>query len=44
MWTLMWMSQGYGKPGEEKKVQNIKDVAWFTKDPVYGDEGPVLDV
>jgi len=34
----------YGKKGEEKKVQGIRELGWFEKDPVYGDEGPVLDV
>ena len=35
----------YGKKGEELKVQQIKNIPWFTKDPVYGSErGPVLDV
>lgn len=32
----------YGKSGEEGKIEAIKDVAWFTKDPIYGDEGPVF--
>ncbi|EMC96684.1 hypothetical protein BAUCODRAFT_69404 [Baudoinia panamericana UAMH 10762] len=34
----------YGKPGEEGKVAKIKNLPWFTRDPVYGDEGPVLNV
>jgi uncharacterized protein YjlB len=34
----------YGKKGEEAKVQGIKNLSWFEKDPVYGDKGPVLDV
>lgn len=33
----------YGKKGEEEKVEAIKRVKWFDKDPVYGDEGPALD-
>lgn len=33
----------YGKCGEGKKVEGIKKVEWFKKDPIYGDEGPVLD-
>jgi uncharacterized protein YjlB len=33
----------YGKPGEEIKVQGIKDLPWFERDPIYGDEGPCLD-
>jgi uncharacterized protein YjlB len=32
----------YGKKGEEEKVDSIKRLKWFTKDPIYGDEGPVL--
>jgi len=34
----------YGKAGEEKKIEGIKGLPWFERDPVYGDEGPVLDV
>ena len=34
----------YGKKGEEGKIDGIKRVEWFKRDPVYGDEGPVLDV
>jgi len=34
----------YGKPGEEGKVEAIKKLGWFERDPVYGDEGPVFDV
>lgn len=33
----------YGRPGEEGKVKGIKGLGWFERDPVYGDEGPVLD-
>ncbi|RSH93718.1 hypothetical protein EHS25_006365 [Saitozyma podzolica] len=33
----------YGKPEEEIKVQGIKDLPWFERDPIYGDEGPCLD-
>ena len=33
----------YGRKGEEKKVDAIKDLKWFERDPVYGDTGPVLD-
>ena len=35
---------GSGKKEEEGKIHKIKDLAWFEKDPVYGDSGPVLDV
>ena len=34
----------YGRSGEEDKVKGISKVDWFTRDPIYGDEGPVLDV
>ncbi|GAB7359015.1 hypothetical protein MBLNU230_g5088t1 [Neophaeotheca triangularis] len=34
----------YGKKGEEGKVQGIKRLGWFERDPVYGSEGPVLEV
>ncbi|KAK5116524.1 hypothetical protein LTR85_009149 [Meristemomyces frigidus] len=34
----------YGKSGEESKIEKIKDLPWFRKDPVYGDEGPALGV
>ncbi|KIJ64781.1 hypothetical protein HYDPIDRAFT_111380 [Hydnomerulius pinastri MD-312] len=34
----------YGREDEEKKVKGIKDLGWFTKDPIYGDEGPVLNL
>lgn len=31
----------FGKEGEEEKVKQIAKLAWFEKDPVYGDDGPV---
>jgi uncharacterized protein YjlB len=34
----------YGKAGEEKKIEGIKKVEWFKRDPVYGEEGPVLEI
>jgi len=34
----------YGKPGEEAKIEGIKGLKWFERDPIYGDQGPVLDV
>ncbi|KAI1502020.1 RmlC-like cupin domain-containing protein [Biscogniauxia marginata] len=34
----------YGKKGEEAKLQNIETLSWFQKDPIYGNQGPVLDV
>lgn len=33
----------YGKKGEEGKIEGIKDLAWFERDPIYGSEGPVLE-
>ncbi|KAL9094226.1 MAG: hypothetical protein Q9165_003366 [Trypethelium subeluteriae] len=32
----------YGKKGEEDKVEQIKGLSWFRKDPVYGDDGPAV--
>ena len=34
----------YGKKGEENEVQGIAKLPWFEKDPIYGDQGPALDV
>lgn len=34
----------HGKAGEEEKVKAIGKLPWFERDPIYGDEGPVLDV
>ncbi|KAK3670863.1 hypothetical protein LTR78_009307 [Recurvomyces mirabilis] len=34
----------YGKKGEEGKIEKIKDLGWFGRDPVYGSEGPALDL
>lgn len=34
----------YGREGEEDKVKAIEKLEWFKKDPIYGDEGPVLEV
>ena len=33
----------YGEEGEEERVERIKDVEWWAKDPIYGSEGPVVD-
>ena len=33
----------YGKKGEEERVEGMGKVSWFERDPVYGDEGPVLE-
>ena len=33
----------YGRESEEQKVENIKDLKWFTRDPIYGDKGPALE-
>ncbi|KAI0741198.1 RmlC-like cupin domain-containing protein [Earliella scabrosa] len=32
----------YGRPGEEEHVANIKNLPWFTRDPLYGDGGPAV--
>ena len=34
----------YGRPGEEEQVKGIEMLSWFAKDPIYGEQGPVLDV
>jgi len=34
----------YGRPGEEEKVKNIDKLGWFRRDPIYGDNGPSLEV
>ncbi|KAJ9133866.1 Cupin domain-containing protein [Pleurostoma richardsiae] len=34
----------YGKKGEEAKVQGIKSLPWFDRDPMYGGEGPTLEL
>ena len=34
----------YGRKDEADKVEGIKGLKWFTQDPVYGGEGPTLDV
>ena len=32
----------YGNAGEEGKAAAVKDVKWLEKDPMYGNDGPVL--
>ena len=32
----------YGKKGEEEKVKGIQSLGWFSRDPIYGDQGPSL--
>lgn len=34
----------YGRDDEAEKVAKIKDLGWFVKDPIYGDEAPAIDV
>lgn len=34
----------YGKEGEEDKVKGIRSLGWFGRDPIYGDQGPCLNV
>lgn len=34
----------YGEEGEENKVKGIASLGWFKEDPMYGDEGPCLQV
>ncbi|OAX40406.1 hypothetical protein K503DRAFT_714623 [Rhizopogon vinicolor AM-OR11-026] len=33
----------YGREDEKAKIGGIKDLGWFENDPIYGNEGPVLD-
>lgn len=33
----------FSECGAEEIERRIRDVPWFTKDPVYGDVGPVLE-
>lgn len=33
----------YGRECEEDKVKDISGLEWFEKDPLYGDQGPVLE-
>jgi uncharacterized protein YjlB len=32
----------YGKKSEEAKIKGIEKLGWFEKDPIYGNEGPVV--
>lgn len=32
----------YGKEGEEGKAGEVRGVEWLERDPLYGDDGPVL--
>ncbi|KAK1238573.1 hypothetical protein MKX07_004149 [Trichoderma sp. CBMAI-0711] len=34
----------YGKNADEYDADSIKALPWFGKDPIYGDDGPVLSV
>ncbi|KAI9163269.1 paxu protein [Paramyrothecium foliicola] len=34
----------YGAPGEQGAAERIRSLGWFRRDPVYGDDGPVLHV
>lgn len=34
----------YGRKGEEDKVKGIESLGWFSSDPIFGDEGPSLQV
>lgn len=34
----------YGREGEGEKVKAMKALGWFDRDPVYGDDGPALNV
>ncbi|OBZ69835.1 Uncharacterized protein YjlB [Grifola frondosa] len=32
----------YGKPEEDELIVRIKDLPWFDRDPLYGDQGPAV--
>ena len=34
----------YGREGEEDCVKGIESLGWFNRDPIYGDQGPALNV
>jgi len=34
----------YGKKGEESKIEKIGGLGWWKRDPLFGDEGPCLEV
>ncbi|KAK5048033.1 hypothetical protein LTR84_006223 [Exophiala bonariae] len=34
----------YGRSDEKEQVKQIATLNWFTKDPIYGDNGPCLQV
>lgn len=34
----------YGRHGEEDVEERIGALGWFERDPVYGDQGPVLQI
>ena len=34
----------YGRKGEEEKVKAMQSLEWFSRDPIYGDQGPSLRV
>lgn len=34
----------YGRSDEEEQVKKIATLNWFKKDPIYGDDGPSLQV
>ena len=33
----------YGQESEKENIGEIANLGWFSRDPIYGDEGPVLD-
>ena len=34
----------YGKKEEEAKIEAIASLGWFERDPLYGEDGPVLHI
>jgi uncharacterized protein YjlB len=37
------MCMGDEKEKDGKEWENVRKVGWFSRDPIYGDQGPVLD-
>jgi uncharacterized protein YjlB len=37
------MCMGDEKEKDGKEWENVRKVGWFSRDPIYGDRGPVLD-
>ncbi|MCJ1286293.1 hypothetical protein MMC26_005638 [Xylographa opegraphella] len=42
--TGMHWDMCYGREAEKEKIDGIRHLKWFDHDPVYGQEGPMLDI